>query len=475
MILVGKMKRVEEDFLGKKEVPESSYYGIFTVRANETFKLSSQKVDLRIIYAGAMIKKAAALANKDVGRLEKEKADAIVKACDEVLLKKHDQEFILDAFQAGAGTPLHMNLNEVLANRATEFLGGKKGQYLVHPNNHVNMAQSSNNFTPTAIKLAAILEIRKKLIEEIKLLEKEFANKKQEYKKLIKCARTHLQDAVPISFGQVFEAQEFAIKWDRKAIEQSSTYLSYLGIGGNAVGTGITAHPKFQKKLVEQLAKITKLDLEVSDSSVEATQNMNSFLHLSGALRCYAITLNRIANDLRLLASGPKTGFAEIILPAIEPGSSIMPGKVNPSVPEAVNMCCFQVLGNDYTISLACQSGQLELNWMTPLIGYNLMQSIDLITNATKLFREKCVAGLKVDEKRVKELFNQSFAYATSLNPYLGYSKVSKLVKEAYEKGVTLKQLILDLKILTKEDLDKITSITGPNEIDKEILKRINY
>src|SRR3989338_4658167 len=453
MILVGKMKRVEEDFLGKKEVPESSYYGIFTVRANETFKLSSQKVDLRIIYAGAMIKKAAALANKDVGRLEKEKADAIVKACDEVLLKKHDQEFILDAFQAGAGTPLHMNLNEVLAN----------------------MAQSSNNFTPTAIKLAAILEIRKKLIEEIKLLEKEFANKKQEYKKLIKCARTHLQDAVPISFGQVFEAQEFAIKWDRKAIEQSSTYLSYLGIGGNAVGTGITAHPKFQKKLVEQLAKITKLDLEVSDSSVEATQNMNSFLHLSGALRCYAITLNRIANDLRLLASGPKTGFAEIILSAIEPGSSIMPGKVNPSVPEAVNMCCFQVLGNDYTISLACQSGQLELNWMTPLIGYNLMQSIDLITNATKLFREKCVAGLKVDEKRVKELFAQSFAYATSLNPYLGYSKVSKLVKEAYEKGVTLKQLILHLKILTKEDLDKITSITGPNEIDKEILKRINY
>jgi aspartate ammonia-lyase len=419
-----------------------------------------------------MIKKAAALTNTELGSLEKQKGDAIVKACDEVLARKFDNEFILDAFQAGAGTPLHMNVNEVVANRATEILGGKKGQYLVHPNNHVNLGQSSNDVTPTAIKIAAILEI-KNLDKEIVLLERSLDAKANKYVDLMKCGRTHLQDAVPVTYGQVFNAYKVSIMHDRDVIEKLPDFLGCLGIGGNAIGTGITAHPEFQKKLVAKIKEIAKIDVYVSESSIKENQNMNYLLVASSAFRSYAISLNKIANDLRLLCSGPKTGFGEIILPAVEPGSSIMPGKINPSVPEAVNMCCIQVFGNDQVISLAAQSGQLELNWMTPLIGYNLMQSLDLMKNGTKLFREKCIDGLVVDEKRTKELFDSSFAYATALNPYLGYSLVSKLVTEAYQKGKTLKELILEKKIMETKDLEKVISITGPAEVDNEILKRI--
>ncbi|MFH2106476.1 MAG: aspartate ammonia-lyase [Candidatus Micrarchaeota archaeon] len=464
--------RTEEDFLGKAEVPDDAYYGIFTVRASNTFKLSGQKVDLRIIRAVVMIKRAASLANMEVGSLDKQKGDAIVKACDEVLAGKFDKEFILDAFQAGAGTPLHMNVNEVIANRATEIIGGKKGQYLVHPNNHVNMGQSSNDVTPTAIKIAAILEI-KDLDKEIVLLEKLLDAKAKKYAELVKCGRTHLQDAVPVTYGQVFDAYRVSIMHDRDIIEKSPDFLGCLGIGGNAIGTGITAHPDFRKKLIAKLNEIAKIEVYASESPIKENQNMNSMLYASSCLRNYAVSLNKIANDLRLLCSGPKTGIGEMILPAVEPGSSIMPGKINPSVPEAVNMCCFQVMGNDHVISLATQSGQLELNWMTPLIGYNLMQSLELLKNATKLFREECIDGLVVDEKRTKELFDSSFAYATALNPYLGYSLVSKLVTEAYQKGKTLKELILEKKIMDKKDLEKVISITGPAEVDKEILKRV--
>ncbi len=463
--------RTESDFLGKVEVPADAYYGAFTVRAADTFKLSGQRVDLRIIHAFVLIKKAAALANSELGVLDKKLADVIVRAADETLAGKFNDQFILDAFQAGAGTPMHMNVNEVLANRATEFLGGKKGQYLVHPNNHVNMAQSSNDVTPTAIRIAALLEV-KNLLKEADQLQKSFEKKSGQYEKLIKVGRTHLQDAVPISYGQVFEGYNNAIANDNYWIAHLSDWLNYLNLGATAVGTGINSHPKFKGKVVFHLSKLTGLKLKVPNSSIQCNQNMNDFLNVSSALRSYAVTLNRIANDLRLLASGPKTGIAEIILPAVEPGSSIMPGKINPSVPEAVNMACAQAMANDFAILQAANSSQLELNWMTPLIAYNLMQSLDLLKNTTKVFREKCIDGLRVDEKMVRNHFENSFAYTTAFNPYLGYSVVSKLVTEAYSKNKSLKQLIIEKKLLSEREVEKIIAkAIGPSVVDKTIKK----
>ncbi len=451
------MPRIEEDFLGKVEVPENAYYGAFTVRASNTFKLSDQKVHKELISAIILIKKCATLTNAELGKLDKKLADAIIAAADEALQGKFDNEFILDAFQAGAGTPLHMNVNEVLANRATEILGGKKGTYLVHPNNHVNMAQSSNDVVPTAIRLAC-LKLIKNLITETESLEKSFMKKSSRYKNTIKCGRTHLMDAVPVSYKDVFSAYAIAIKKDRTEIAHIIESLKELGIGGTAVGTGITADPKFKQRIISHLNKETGIRLRIAESSVETTQNMNVFLLASSALRLYATTLNRIANDLRLLSSGPKTGIAEIILPEVEPGSSIMPGKMNPSVPEAVNMVCFQVMGNDRAIELAANSGQLELNFMTPLIAHNLLQSIELLSNCSKMFRERCIDGLRVDEARVKGNLEKSFAYATALNPYLGYSVVSKLVVEAYKQGIPLKTLVLEKKLMSEKELEKILS-----------------
>ncbi|MDO8553187.1 MAG: aspartate ammonia-lyase [Candidatus Micrarchaeota archaeon] len=467
-------KRIEEDFLGKVDVPADAYYGAFTVRAMNTFKISRSNVHPELYRAVIMIKKAAALTNGELGVIDKKVSDAIVKACDESLAGKFSDQFILDAFQAGAGTPLHMNVNEVIANRANELLGGKKGEYkFVHPNNHVNAGQSSNDVTPTAVRIAALL-LMHPLLKEIELLEKTLTKKSSAYAKVIKVGRTHLQDAVPISYGQVFDAYAIAVKKDHETILESFESLRELGIGGTAVGTGITAHPKFKEKIVQQLSKVTHLELSLAESSVETTHNMNLFSTSSSALRNYAATLNRIANDLRLLVSGPKTGIAEVILPEIEPGSSIMPGKINPSVPEAVNMVAFQIMANDYAILLAANSGQLELNFMTPLIAHNLLNGMEMLTNCTRIFREKCIDGLRIDEKKVNEHFNNSFVYATALNPYLGYSTVSKLVTEAYKKGKSLRTLILEKKLLGEKELNKIiATATGPSEVDRGLLKKV--
>lgn len=461
--------RKESDFLGEVEVPEDAYYGSFTVRAARTFKLSGQKVNMGLIQAVAIIKKAAAAANSELGMLDRKLADAIMKACDEVISGKFNDSFILDAFQAGAGTPLHMNTNEVIANRANEILGKKKGTYdPIHPNNHVNMAQSSNDVTPTAIRLAALLE-SKQLLAEAEALDNSFRKLETRYRKLLKCGRTHLMDAVPITYGQVFGAWAKAIEKDRKDMGQSMGGLLELGIGGTAVGTGIITHPDFRKKVVEKIKQFSGLDVRPAEDTVETTNNMNCFLVVTGSLRCYASTLNRIANDLRLLGSGPNAGIAELILPPVEPGSSIMPGKVNPSVPESVNMICWQVCGNDRAIELAAQSGQLELNFGTPLIAHNLLQSIGLLSNCSRMFREKCVEGLKVDEKRTAELLNKSLAYATAFNPYLGYSAVSKLVNEALAKNVPLKELILQKGLIKKEEIEEIiSSSSGPSVLKQK-------
>lgn len=468
--------RKERDFIGNVEVPENEYYGSFTVRAKNNFDLSGIRVNLELIRAIIKIKRAAALANKELGRLNAKTADAIVKAADEALAGRFDNEFILDSFQAGAGTPSHMNVNEVLANRAEEILGGKKGDYkLVHPNNHVNHSQSSNNVIPTAVRLAC-LNVLQKLLNEMKLLAKEFKKQSEKNKDVLRCGRTHLMDAVPVSYGQFFGAYVRAIEKDMKSIEQAADNLRELGIGGTATGTGITAHPEFRKKVVAQIKKQTKMDVRVAEDGLEITQNMNDFLLFSAGLRQYAVTLIRIANDLRLLGSGPKTGIAELVLPAVEPGSSIMPGKVNPSVPEAVNMLGFQVIGNDQAVMLGTQSGQIDLNFCTPLIAHNLLQSMKLLTNGSTMFRKESITGLKVNKKRVKQLFESSFAYATALNPYLGYSLVSKLVTEAYDKDISLKDLIIEKKILTKDELDQIISVkntTGPAIVDKKLVKKI--
>jgi aspartate ammonia-lyase len=465
--------RIEEDFLGKVSVPDEAYYGSFTARADANFRLSGILVNPEITRAVALIKKCAALANMDLGVLERKAGSAIVRAADEIISGKYDREFVLDAFQAGAGTPLHMNVNEVIANRAEEILGGKKGRYsMVHPNNHVNMSQSSNDVVPTAIRIAA-LRLAEKVIKEGWLLQKSLDKKAAEYKSTMKIGRTHLQDAVPMTYGQAFEAYAGAVGKDMSEIEDVLDILRELGIGGTATGSGINTHPKFREKIVNYINRETSLGLRMCDDPVEMTQNMNDFVSLSGALRRYAITIGRIASDLRLLASGPRGGIAEIILKDVEPGSSIMPGKVNPSVPEAANMVAWQVMANDHAVLLASMSGQLELNFGTPLIAHNILQSEDLLANCSSMMSE-CVEGLEVDKKRTQENFEKSFSYATALNPYLGYKEVSVLVKEALSNGVSLKDLILKKGLMDRKDLEKvIATATGPSIIDDKIAGKV--
>lgn len=463
--------RTEEDFIGKVEVPDEAYYGSFTVRARDNFRLSGFRVHMEFIRAVALIKRCAALANMELGMLGKREGDAIARAAQEVLDGRFDDQFMLDAFQAGAGTPLHMNVNEVIANRAEEILGGKKGEYrLVHPNNHVNMSQSSNNVVPSAARIAAI-RLSERMLEEGKLLQESLERKADEHKDTMKIGRTHLQDAVPMTYGQVFAAYAKAVGKDLKAIEGALEGMKELGIGGTATGSGITAHPQFREKIVEHLKK--EVDVRMADDAVEMTQNMNDMLGYSASLRGYAGTLSRIANDLRLLSSGPKAGIAEVVLPEVEPGSSIMPGKINPSVPEAVNMVCFQVIANDQAVMLGAQSGQLELNFTAPLVAHNIIQSEELLTNCAAMFR-RCIDGTRVDRERAAENFNRTFGYATALNPYLGYSRVSKLVTEAYEKNVSLKDLVIQKGIMGREDLEKvIATAKGPSEVDKGIKERM--
>ncbi|MEW6035956.1 MAG: aspartate ammonia-lyase [Candidatus Micrarchaeota archaeon] len=464
--------RTEEDFIGKVQVPQDAYYGSFTARALLHFRLSGMKVHKELTYAVALIKKCAALANAELGTLDPKVAGAIARAASEVAAGKFDGEFMLDSFQAGAGTPLHMNVNEVVANRAEELLGGNKGDYrLVHPNNHVNMSQSSNDVVPTAIRVAAI-QLSEPVISEGKLLQKALLEKAREHRQSAKTGRTHLQDAVPMTYGQTFSAWAAAVERDLAAIEAALGPVKELGIGGTATGSGINTHPAFRKTVVELLRKESGLDLRMAKDPVQMTQDMNDFTALSADFRRYAVTLGRIASDIRLLSSGPRGGIAEIVLPEVEPGSSIMPGKINPSVPEAVNMACYQVMANDQAVLLGAQSGQLELNFCTPLIAHNLLQSEKLLANCTAMFRQ-CIEGTRVDEGRSKGTLDGTFAYATALNPYLGYKEVSKLVREALADGVTLKEVILKKRIMSESDLEKVLSgATGPSEVDKGIKER---
>ncbi len=469
------MSRIERDSLGEVEVPDDALYGAFTTRAYNNFQISGIKAKPELIKSYAIIKKACALANMKLGMLDERIGNAIVQAADEVIEGKHMQYFILDVFQAGAGTPFNMNTNEVIANIAIKKLGGRPGDYnLVHPNNHVNMAQSSNDVTPTAIRLSVLLMLSP-LIAELEKLASEFLAKAEEYDNVIKVGRTHLEDALPIRYGQVFEGYASSLQKCIERLNNAKKAMLELSIGGTAVGTGVNTHPEFKKTVILELRRLTNFEF-YSGNSIALAWSMAGFVEMSNALRILAIELNKISNDLRLLNSGPDAGIAEIILPEVQPGSSIMPGKINPSIAEAVNMVCFQVIGNDHALTLAAEAGQFELNVMTPLIAFDLLWSIELLTNTIRMFREKCIAGMRVNEERCAQLLENSHSFGAVLNPYIGYDMVAELVKIALRENKTLKQVIVERNIIPEKYLKDILDpqkMTQPRVVDKKVVEEI--
>src|SRR3989338_6813235 len=461
--------------MGEIEVPADSYYGAFTQRAKINFQISGIRAHKEFLVALATIKKAAAFANIELKQLDEKIGNAIIKAADEVIEGKFDEYFVLDAYQAGAGTPFNMNCNEIIANRATEILGGNHGQYAVNPNNHVNMAHSTNDVIPTVTRIA-ILFLLKCLAEEAEKFELSLRKKSDEFKSVLKIGRTHWEDAVPITLGQEFWAYAAAISKDIGRILKSSDELKELGIGGTAIGTGITTHLKFHETIVGKLNEITELDLRTTKNMIELTQNYNCFVSFSSSLKMLAIDLFRISNNLSIMNSGPKGGFNEIILPDVEPGSSIMPGKINQSIPECAIMVCFDVMGKDKTVELAAQYSILELNVMCPVIAKNILDSVKILTSALKMFRELCVDGIQANEERCLELLHKSTAIATALNPYLGYRAVSKIVKEALKNNLNIKDIVLKYSLISEEDLQLILSpeeMTKPVMIDMELVSKI--
>ncbi len=448
--------RLEVDSLGEKKVPKDAYFGIQTVRAVENFPVSGLKVPTVFIRAYIMLKKAAAIANMEVGWLDEKIGGAIVKACDEVLDGRFLEQFVVDVFQAGAGTSFNMNANEVLANRAIEILGGTKGDYkLVSPNDHVNMAQSSNDTFPTVLHIATLLAL-KRLLDELEKLDDAFKIKGRQFADVMKSGRTHLQDAVPITMGQEFAAYGAAVEKARNQITLRSKDLEEVALGGTAAGTGINSHPEFSRIAIFELKKMTNLMLRAAEEPFEALQSRRAIAASSSALKELALELVRIANDLRLLSSGPTTGLAEIVLPPVQPGSSIMPGKLNPSIAECLDMIAFQVIGNDLTVSLAVQAGQMELNVMTPVMMHNVLQSIQILTNFLPVFREKCVSRIEVDKKRCSLYLEKNPSLAVFLAPHIGYLEAAKVAKEALEKGRSVKEIVIKNQILDKKKVEEI-------------------
>src|SRR6266567_8721037 len=389
----------------------------------------------------------------------------IVRAADEVLGGLHRDHFVVDPYQAGAGTSHNMNCNEVLANRANELLGGKRGEYKpVHPNDHVNMAQSTNDVIPTAIRLGALLQLVA-LTESLTRLARAFAAKGKEFDAIVKSGRTHLQDATPIRLGQEFAAYGHTVERNRDRIVRTADDLRDLGSGGTAVGTGLNAEPQYPALMVKHLRAMTKLELREGKDRVQLMQSMGDATAFSGAVRTYAADLGKIASDLRLLASGPRTGLAEIVLPAVQPGSSIMPGKVNPSIAEMVNMVCYQALGNDVTISAAAEAGQLELNVMMPVIAHNLLFTLQILANASRVFAERCVEGIEADRAQCEYWLERSPALVTALAPKIGYAEAAKLAKEAVAKNVTVRQLVMEKGVLKGKDLDEVLDLLAMTEL----------
>lgn len=450
--------RREKDYLGEMKVPAVAYYGVQTARALENFPISGQSSLPVFTMAMVSIKKAAALVNVELGCLDGRIGNMIVLACDRILNGEFYDQFPVDVYQAGAGTSHHMNVNEVIANVAAEMLGGEKGDYsVVHPNDHVNYGQSTNDVYPTAMRIAA-LQLSEKLMKNLDGLTKTFQEKAQSFDSIVKSGRTHLQDAVPIRVGQEFSGYTDSLVRAMRGVEKASESLKELGIGGSAVGTGINTHPEYAGRVIEKLRNIVNLDVRGAKNRFEAMQSNVPCVELSGALRTLAVELIRIANDLRLMDSGPNTGLSEIDLPAVQPGSSIMPGKVNPVIPEMMNMVSFSVMGNDLSIALAAQAGQFELNVMMPLIQYKLLDSLLILSNASKIFHEKCIQGITVNEEKCRDYAMRSLGIVTVLNPVIGYSKASEVVKAAIRTGKSAREIILEQELLTEEMVNQVLS-----------------
>jgi aspartate ammonia-lyase len=457
--------RLERDPLGELPVPAGALYGIQTERARQNFPISHLLPLAPFVDAVVRIKQAAALTHKHTGRLEARLADAIVRAADEVLAGEHRDQFVVDPYQAGAGTSHNMNANEVLANRANELLGGRRGEYRpVHPNDHVNMAQSTNDVIPTAIRLAALARLPA-LLEALTALARALLAKGAAFDTILKSGRTHLQDATPIRLGQEFAAYGRTVERNRDRLAQTADALRDLGIGGTAVGTGLNAERAYPGLMVKQLRALTGLELREGTDRVQLMQSLGDAAAFSGALRTYAMDLGKIASDIRLLASGPRTGLAEIVLPAVQPGSSIMPGKVNPSIAEMVNMVCYQALGNDVTVAAAAEAGQLELNVMMPVIAHNLLFTMLILTNASRIFAERCVAGIAADAAQCAHWLERSAALVTALAPKIGYAEAAQLAKEAVAHNVTVRQLVLEKGVLKGKELEEVLDLLAMTEL----------
>jgi len=459
--------RTETDSLGAVEVPAEALYGAQTTRAVSNFPISGLKGSPFLIHALAMIKLAAAEANAELGLITPEQGRAIAQAAQEVLDGKHHEHFVVDVFQAGAGVSLHMNTNEVLANRANQILGDPLGSYKkVHPNDHVNYGQSTNDVFPTAMRLSALLALEE-LYPVLDALAGSFADKAVEFKDILKAGRTHMQDAVPITLGQEFAAYAVAVREASAAIRRNAVTLHSLGLGGSAVGTGLNTHPEYSAKAIAKLARLAKLELHPAYDLRYAMQSCAPMADLSGALRGLALEMIRISNDLRLLSSGPNTGFNEIHLPSLQPGSSIMPGKVNPVLPELTAMVAFQVVGNDTTVAMAVQAGQLELNVMMPAIAHATLQSITILTNTLRELDVHCIRGITANKERNAHYAGSTIALATALNPYIGYRKAAELVKESVASGRSIVEIAREKKLLSEEQIAEILdpkNMTQPRE-----------
>ena len=465
--------RTEKDSIGTKNVPEDVYYGVQSLRAAENFHITGLNMHPEIINSLAYIKKAAAITNCEAGLLDKKIAQAIVKACDEILGGKLHEDFIVDPIQGGAGTSLNMNANEVIANRANEILGGKKGDYsIVNPNDHVNCGQSTNDVIPTAGKMTS-LRLLKNLKKELMRLHTALEKKAEEFDGVIKMGRTQLQDAVPIRLGQEFKAYSVAVLRDIRRMDKAMDEMRTLNMGGTAVGTGLNADEAYLRRIVPNLSEISDMELVQAYDLIDSTQNLDPFVAVSGAVKACAVTLSKIANDLRLMSSGPRAGFGEINLPAKQNGSSIMPGKVNPVIPEVVNQVAFNVIGNDVTITMAAEAGQLELNAFEPIIFYCLFQSIDTLGYAVQTFVDNCVSGITANETRCRYFVENSVGIITAICPYVGYQKAAEIAKEAIKTGESVKKLIIEQGILTEEQMDEIldpVQMTEPGISGKEHL-----
>ena len=453
--------RVERDSLGELPVPADALYGIQTERARRNFPISHLRPLAPFVDAVVRIKKAAALTHKETGRLDSKLADAIARAADEVLGGQHRDQFVVDPYQAGAGTSHNMNANEVLANRANELLGARRGVYApVHPNDHVNMAQSTNDVIPTAIRIAAYV-LTGPVIDQMDVLAESFHGRAKAFSGILKSGRTHLQDAVPITLGQEFSGYQICIEGWAASLTRSREGLLPLGLGGNAAGTGINAHPKYRERAVAHLAAMMNARFTSAPNLFEAMQSMAPFTRLSNDLRGFALDLVRIANDIRLLASGPTTGLNEIGLPTVQPGSSIMPGKVNPVMLEMTNQVGYQVLGYDATVAYAAQAGQLELNVMMPVLAHNLLRALHILGPTLRVLREKCVDGITANEEACRRYFDHSISVATALNPFIGYLAAAEVAKESAKTGKTVVEIVRARKLLTEEQIAKVFSPEG--------------